>query len=271
MAQSVQVMDLPKSNLDRRLHFDQVEKLNRKWACYLIVAGMRIYYGLPDVKKWLNDAQDVAGEAAERWLFGNSVQSHETTVEKMTTASGWIWKETPLRIDVVGFPFAAAALFDLIVSDTIRPNLRTVIPDTKFSKDPLNIYHSHNFRDAGLIAILETGKKPKEWNAMLSYTTEESGRTLIKDNWNAYSDIITFTQKEKWAEALDSLRQAEENFLERESSGPNPDIDDFMTWECPGPKQAQQIDLRLTALIRYCFRTNPRVLDEIDSVHRWNG
>ena len=175
--------------------------------------------------------------------------------------------DLPRRMDGVSFRFAAMAIISLIVRREMSRRIVEVVPKTKDFGDIASDFHYWNFTDAGLVEMLQTGRRPRRWREILNFATKRFRNDQIEANFESYAAIILNSHKEKWDAALEAFHKSEELYAKRPiHSG---DKTYFAPWESSSPRAPASMDLRLAALLKYCFRKNRKLLASIDSVHKW--
>lgn len=230
---------------------------------------LRFRYQIGDAREDLKEAIARAEKLAEYWDRWQSLSGEITNTAKPLKGGGEpvSYSLFPDRIDGVGFRFAAAAIISLLQYDEMSPILLKVCPRTSHFDDIRSPYHYWNFPDAGLVEMLQTGEEPERWDDMMDESEDWFGCTDLEENFRSYANIILEAKRGNWDAAVDAVRVSEELYETR------PDMTDevavFEAWELPYPKEAKGIDLRLSALMRYCFRDNPEVIAPLNSVHRW--
>lgn len=223
-------------------------------------AGLRHRYGIGDSQADIREFVAESERMARLWAVGNRLRY----VPESDPEGKFVWRNAPQRVDAIHFRFGAAALLSLLEYDEPSPVILKVVPRTADGKDFVNGFHFRNFADAGLLEMLRTGRTPRYWQYLLERGSSHYRNRRVQRAVECWGTIILATRKRRWDEAVEAVREAERLFAERDGAP-----DEFEAWEVPGAATAQGIDLRLSALMRHCFRENPTVLDPLESVHRW--
>lgn len=255
------------SFMSRRDCFDHICAWYRKYTQLLEVAQLHHRYDLGEPQPALVEATTDAERLAALWNQGNVLKDRASSNPKPHTYGAWIWDRLPLRVDVIHFRFGVAAILSLLVYDEMSPAILEVVPRMSDWTDAEEGFNYLNFPDAGLVEILRTGRRPRKWKAMLEFGTVLYGRSLLEETMECYADIILATKREDWKKVVEAVELAHELYEQRADN--DKDYDDFEPWEGIGAGNALSIDLRLSALMRHCFRERPDLLDPLESIHRW--
>lgn len=249
----------------RREYYDVIFEHRYLFSMLLRAAELRHRYSLGDPQPLLIEAIDLGIRLAELWKDGNQLQDTYSPNGKLYTGDGELWENMPKRTDTIYFRFGTAAILALLTHEQVPPIFLEVVPKIK-RWDSSQVVSPLNYPDVALLEVIIKKKKPAWWCGLLDFIRENYGsRELLPNTMECYADIVLACHEEDWTRAMNAVRHAEELYLLRGEDV----FDEFEPWEGSGAGNALSIDLRLGALMKHCFKTNPGVLDALESMHRW--
>ena len=241
--------------------FDLLLSRNEQLSLLLDMARLQHKLERPEAKATIDEAIEGAEQAADCWVQANKLSGP-------TLVNDPFGRDMPRGIDGITYRFAAAAVVGLLRRKKLSAKLLRAIPKTSSFKESAVFldWHSWIYTDAGLVELLETGKRAKSWERVLNFSVERFGSPIIKENFEAHATLMVHCQKGEWSQAIDDVHQCAELYERRPwATG---DSIWFDAWELPNP-QFGGIDLRLAAIINSCFR-NQKALAELKTQHRWD-
>ena len=251
----------------RREYYDAISAVKSLFVDYLEVSQVQHRHHLGNANELMVKAIELAERLARLWVAGNELPD-SGVASSSTTFEGWNWNDIPKRIDGIGFRFGTSAILSLLVRDEMSAEIIRAVPKLSSWNASLPSIVL-NFADAGLVEMLQTGKAPTNWTVLLESCSAIFGRPLFEETWCTYGKIILESKHQHWEDAVRSIETCQELYEKRaEFVG---DCDEFSAWEGIGSGNGLSIDLRLSALMRYCFRENQNLLDPLQSIHRWRS
>lgn len=251
----------------RREYYDAIFEHRYLFEMQLRVAELRHRHDLGDPQPPLSEAAALSLQLARLWRDGSKLQDSYCPNGKPYTGDGELWEKLPKGIDAVFFRFGAAAVISLLLHEEIPSDILDVVPRIE-RWDSARVVSPLNYPDAGLVEVINSKRRPFWWSEMLDFIRESyGGRDLLPRAMECYAEIVLACHDENWRRAKDAVCRAEELYLLRGEGV----FDEFESWEGGGAGNSLSIDLRLSALMRHCFKKNPHVLDDLGSVHRWRS